>query len=378
MNVVFALDSFKGSITASGAVRAVAEGWRTFDSRLTPVFRPMADGGEGTLDAFASASASTLSHPIIVDGPDGQTDAKWLELADGSAVVELASTSGIELLGNTRRPWDAGTTGFGQAIRAALDGQSRRLILGIGSSASTDAGMGMLEALGAHFRDRNGKPVSAGARGLSDIATVDLSAVRPLPPGGVTVLTDVDNPLTGPDGAAHVFGPQKGFAAEDLGTVDRALGRFARLVRRSWPHAEGTLPGTGAAGGTGFALHAWGAHMERGAAAVSSLIGLEQAVRTADLVVTGEGSYDRQSAAGKVPSYVAEVARAAGVPIALVAGRIAADADTSMFFRVVSLTDLAGGTTSAQDQPARWLRHAGSDIARSALAARAENPADKR
>lgn len=369
--VVIALDSLKGSVAAAEASRAVAEGWATVRDRDRLVLRPMADGGEGTRDAFAVAVPGARRMPVVVTGPDGRDhDADWLLLPDGSGVVELAATSGIEMLGGALRPWDADTRGFGQAIAAALDHGVRRLVLGIGSSASTEGGTGMLAALGARFRTAAGAPVAPGARGLADLASVDLSGLRLPPPKGVDVLTDVANPLLGPRGAAAVFGPQKGFTLDEVGSVDAALARLGALLSASGgsgasgaDRVDPEEAGSGAAGGTGFALRAWGARLVPGAAEVARLIGLAGAIATADLVVTGEGAYDGQSAAGKAPAHVADLAVRAGVPVALVAGRIDADADTSPFAACLSLTDLAGGTAAALADPVRWLRRAGAELA---------------
>lgn len=359
VRVVIALDSFKGSITASDAVAALAEGSRSAMPDGEIVRRPMADGGEGTLAAFAAAVDGAECVPVTVRGPAGTpVEAAWLRLPDGTGVVELASTSGIELLGDERRPEDADTFGFGQAVVAALDAGVTRLALGIGSSASTDGGAGLLTALGARLLDGSGAPIAPGARGLAQVAEVDLSALRALPAGGVVVLTDVANPLLGPSGAAGVFGPQKGLDAAGVVRAESALARLAALIG-----VDPRTPGAGAAGGTGIALRLWGAELRRGAAEVAELIGLRDAVRGADLVVTGEGAYDGQSAAGKVPSFVAGVAAEAGVPVALVAGRIAPEADVAPFAASVSLTDLAGSPARAMADPARWLRVAAAELA---------------
>ncbi|KQZ24183.1 glycerate kinase [Microbacterium sp. Root553] len=362
--VVLAPDSFKGTITAADAAASLAEGWASVDPSATFVHRPMADGGEGTVAAFAAAVPGARRMPVAVDGPTGHVvDTGWLllpptgETPGGSAVVDLASTSGIELL-EELRPWDADTTGFGQAIVAALDHGVSRLVVGIGSSASTDGGTGMLTALGARFLDEGGSPVARGARGLADIASVDLSGLRAAPE--VRVLTDVTNPFTGDRGAAAVFGPQKGLAADDIAGVDAALARLATLLG-----LDPALPGTGAAGGTGGALVVWGATLAPGAAEVADLIGLADAIADADVVITGEGSYDGQSGDGKVPSFIAGIATEAGATPLLAAGRITADADTAVFAASASLTDLAGSSAAALAEPARWLREAGAVLARS-------------
>lgn len=358
-------DSFKGTATAAAATRAITDGWLSVRPGDELIARPMADGGEGTLAAFADAVAGSLRMPVRVTGPDGASvDAAWLllpptaEAPDGTAVVELACTSGIELLGDRRLPWDAHTRGFGEAVVAALGHGISRLVLGIGSSASTDGGVGMLRALGAAFRDASGDPVPDGARGLAAIRTAELAGLPPSPPGGVTVLSDVRNPLLGPDGAAAVFGPQKGFARAGLASADAGLAALAAVLP-----ADPAAPGAGAAGGTGFALLAWGAQLVPGADAVARLVGLGDAIADADLVITGEGSFDGQSASGKVPSLVAAEAASAEVPVALVAGRIATGVDTSAFRAAVSLTDLAGDPGAARADAVRWLREAGKALA---------------
>ena len=218
--VVIAPDSFKGTIGAAAAAEALAAGWRRErpDSELR--LMPMADGGEGTVDAFAAAVPGAQRMPVTVTGPE-----------DGR-VVELANTSGIELLGTPPllHAFDAHTRGFGEAIAAALAHGVSRLVLGIGSSSSTDGGTGMLTALGARFTDAAGRPVARGARGLDAVTAADLLGLAPLPPGGVTVLSDVTNPLFGPRGAAAIFGPQKGAGADDIPVLDAGLARLAALV----------------------------------------------------------------------------------------------------------------------------------------------------
>ncbi|MGU3643781.1 glycerate kinase [Microbacterium sp. C23T] len=366
--VVIAPDSFKGTIGAAAAAEALATGWRRERTDSALRLMPMADGGEGTVDAFAAAVPGAERMPVTVTGPEDEpVAASWVLLPPtpdaprGTAVVELANTSGIELLGTPPRlrAFDAHTRGFGEAIAEALAHGVSRLVLGIGSSSSTDGGTGMLTALGARFTDAAARPVAAGARGLGSVAAADLSALAPLPPGGVTVLSDVTNPLLGPRGAAAVFGPQKGARPDDIAVLDAGLARLAQLV-----DADPETPGAGAAGGTGFGLLAWGARLVPGSAAVAELVGLDAAVAEASGVVTGEGSYDGQSAAGKVPAHVGAVAAAAGVPVALVAGRIAADADTSGFAATASLTALAGSGEAAMAETARWLEEAGAQLAR--------------
>lgn len=364
--IVIAPDSFKGSVTAADAAVAIAEGWVRSSPADTFTLRPMADGGEGTVDAFEKAIPDAKRVPVRVTGPAGApVNSSWLrlpatdELPGGTGVVELANTSGIELLGDERRPLHASTLGFGQAIKAALDAGVSRLVLGIGSSASTDGGMGLLTALGARFLNDFGASVVLGAAGLDELASADLSRLAPLPAGGVTVLSDVTNPLSGPKGAAAVFGPQKGLEGETIERADAGLARLAEVLGRA-DLAE--TAGAGAAGGTGFALLVWGASLVPGSAEVAELTGIAADIAGADLVVTGEGRYDGQSEDGKAPAHVAALARAAGVPVAIVAGAI--DGDVSRFAQAVSLTEVAGSTAAALADPQRWLRDAGEILGR--------------
>ncbi|MEI3848888.1 MULTISPECIES: glycerate kinase [unclassified Microbacterium] len=361
--VVLAPDSFKGSLDAASVAEALAAGWASVDPTAEFVHRPMADGGEGTVAAFATAIDGATAMPVTVDGPAGvPVRTRWLLLPPspdapgGTGVVDLASTSGIELLDDLR-PLDADTTGFGQAIAAALDHGVSRLVLGIGSSASTDGGTGLLRALGARFLTAEGAEAPAGARGLGLIARIDLSGLRPAPE--VRVLTDVTHPLTGTRGAAAVFGPQKGLTdPEEIRRADRGLSSLASLLA-----LDPRTAGAGAAGGTGGALLAWGGTLVPGAEEVARLVGLADAVAGADVVVTGEGSYDGQSGDGKVPSFVAALAAEAGTRALVVAGRITDDADLSPFAAAESLTGIAGSTEAALADPITHLRAAAARLA---------------
>ena len=369
MRVVFAPDSFKGSITAADAAAALAQGWARVRPDDEAVLRPMADGGEGTVAAFAAAVPGARHREVPVTGPDGAPHrTTWLQLPPtdaapgGTGVVDLASTSGIELLGGALRPWDADSRGFGEAIAAALEAGVSALVLGIGSSASTDGGLGLLTALGARFFTAAGEPVAPGAAGLTQVASVDVSGLRSAP--AVTVLSDVTNPLTGPKGAAAVFGPQKGLTqAADHARVDAAQLHVAGLLAAAGFPADPEHPGTGAAGGVGCALLAWGAALTPGSGAVAELIGLREALSGADVAVTGEGSYDGQSGDGKVPSLVAGWAREAGATPLLAAGRIDELADLGLFDGTASLTDLAGSGQAARTEAAAWLVAAGAALA---------------
>jgi glycerate kinase len=357
VTVVIAPDSFKGSAAADIAASAIARGWASVRPTDSLVLLPMADGGEGTVDAFAMAFANSIRMPLTVTGPDDRpVEAEWLLLADGTGVVELANASGITLL-DPLRPFDAHTLGFGQLIAAALDHGVTRLLLGIGGSSSTDGGAGVLVALGARLLDAAGSDAPLGNRGLGLLSSIDLTNLRALPAGGAVVLSDVTNPLLGELGAAAVFGPQKGATAEEIPVLDANLARLAALLS-----AKASAPGAGAAGGTGFGLLAWGAEIAAGSAAVGEALGMPAAAASARLVITGEGRFDAQSAAGKVPSYLSALARQVGADAALVAGVI--QATTGTFSDAVSLTELAGGSAAAQVDAERWLVEAGTVLAR--------------
>jgi glycerate kinase len=228
--VVIAPDSFKGSASAADAAHALAAGWKRVRPADEVVLRPMADGGEGTLDAFASAVPGARRMPVRVRGPlSAPIDTHWVLLPDGAGVVELAATSGLTLLGGLA-PLHAHTAGFGDAIVDALDAGVSRLLLGLGGSSSTDGGVGALTALGGRFTDTAGRPVPLGGGGLRMLQRIDLSHLRPLPSGGVTVLGDVTNPLLGACGAAAIFGPQKGADASTIEILEENLARLVELT----------------------------------------------------------------------------------------------------------------------------------------------------
>ncbi|MCU1529880.1 MAG: glycerate kinase [Frondihabitans sp.] len=361
MHIVVAPDSFKGSADASEVAAAISRGWLSVAPADRTTLAPMADGGEGTLDAFEASVPGAVRRRVTVTGPVGApVDASWLLLPDGTAVVELASTSGITLLGpDGLQAQDAGTRGFGEAIASALAAGATRLLLAVGSSSSTDGGAGALQALGARILDADGHDIGPGSRGLAQVASVDLTGLAPLPERGAIVVSDVSNPLLGTTGAAAVFGPQKGATAADVTTMDAALARFAALLP-----VDPSTPGAGAAGGTAFGLLCWGATLEPGAAVIAETTGLRRAIATADVVITGEGRFDSQSAAGKAPTFVLGLAREAGARRMLVAGSI--ETDTEGFTAAVSLVDLAGSVERAVADPIPWLERAGARLAEAA------------
>jgi glycerate 2-kinase len=357
MRVVVAPDSFKGSLGAREAATALAEGWRDARPGDELVCLPLADGGEGTLQVLAAADAAARWHPVQVTGPDGRMVASsWLELQDATACIELALASGLPLMA-APDPLGAQTTGTGELIVSAVEAGAGRIVIALGGSASTEGGTGALTALGARFLDGAGRQLPPGGGALNGLAGADLTGLRPPPPGGVTCLTDVRAPLLGPGGAAAVFGPQKGADTAQIAILEAGLARLA-LVLGGDPGASGA----GAAGGTGYGFAvAWGAGITPGAAELCRLAGLDEQLRRADLVLTGEGRYDATSADGKITGAVLTAAQRAGVRAGLVAGSIAADPPRGV--AAVALDRLAGGTGAAMSSPRRWLRAAGRELA---------------
>ncbi|RKR75640.1 glycerate kinase [Frondihabitans australicus] len=361
--VVIAPDSFKGSADAREAAAAIGRGWLSGRPGDEILLRPMADGGEGTLDAFETAVPGAIRQPITVSGPLGSAvEASWLLLPDGTAVVELASTSGITLLGPDQlNAQEASTRGFGEAIAAAVAGGATRLLLAVGSSCSTDGGAGALQALGATIVGADGTEIGPGARGLAKVRGVDLSSLPPPPERGAVVISDVANPLLGPRGAAAVFGPQKGATPEDIRSMDTALARFAFALSASGIPVDPSTPGAGAAGGTAFGLLAWGATLTPGSEIVAETIALADDIDASTVVVTGEGRFDEQSAEGKVPAFVLWLAERRGASTLLVAGSI--DAATTGFDAAESLSAIAGSAEAAIADPAPALEEAGRRLA---------------
>lgn len=320
--VLVAMDSFKGSVSSAEAERLAAEGVR----RACPGARvrcvPIADGGEGTVEALHAALGGEL-RTSVVEGPLGRpVEATWC-LAGDVAVIESACAAGIGLSGRT--PEDAlaaSTRGVGQVLLEAVRAGARSVVVGLGGSATSDGGAGMAEALGARLLDGAGEEVPRGLTGLSRLARVDVTGLAPELAGiEVLALTDVTNPLVGPAGAIAVYGPQKGLEAARVEELDVWMGRYARLVEAATGVAVAELPGAGAAGGLGAGLVAFcGARVTSGIDYVLDTAGLDSAIAEADLVITGEGRMDAQTASGKAPVGVARRAKAQGRPCVAVVG----------------------------------------------------------
>jgi len=326
--VVVAPDSFKGSLDAAGVCRAVATGLRRAWPDVEILERPMADGGEGTLDAVVAASPRAERRTVEVAGATGTPlQAGYGLLRDDAAtigVIEVAQVVGITDAEAMRSPVTARTTtGVGQTIRALLDAGLRRFMIGLGGSSTNDGGAGLLAALGLVLRDRDGRAVDPTPEGLARLATVDASALDPrLSECAITIMSDVNNPLCGPRGATAIFGPQKGVQAHEADAIDATLARFGALAERAVGRTAAERPGAGAAGGLGFALQLVGGRFASGAEVVADLIGLDAAIAGARWVITGEGRTDRQTLLGKTPYVVAMRAQRAGVPVTLLSGAV--------------------------------------------------------
>jgi glycerate kinase len=359
LRVVVAPDSFKGTLGAAEAADALAAGWRAQRPDDDVLTLPLADGGEGTLDALGHDLPGSCWRSQQVSGPDGRpVEATWLLLPDGTAVVEMARAAGLPLL-DRPDPLGATTRGLGELLAAAVAAPDvTRVMLTLGGSATTDGGTGALTALGARFLDDDGAELPPGGGPLARLARVDLSGLVPPPPGGVQCLVDVTAPLLGPLGAAGQFGPQKGASPDQVAELDAALARLAEVLG-----GDPGTPGAGAAGGTAFGFATcWGAQFVSGAAAVATAAGLDDALRGADLVVTGEGSFDDQSLRGKVVGDLVARAGACGVPVTVVAGRVEVEGELPVA-AAVSLTELSGSAEAAMADPARWLTEAGARLA---------------
>ena len=364
MRVVVAPDKFKGSLTAAQVAARVAAGLTRAAPGVDVDKVPVADGGDGTLDAALSAGYRRV--PIRAEGPSGEpVDTAFAE-RDGVAVVELADVSGLRRLpGGRLAARTASSYSTGQVIRAALDAGCRRIVLGIGGSACTDGGAGMVQALGGRLRDARGAEVGRGGVALAAVRSLDLADLHPgLRETEVVVAGDVDNPLLGPRGAAAVYGPQKGASPADVTELDAALARWAEAVHRATGVDAAAMPGTGAAGGVGFAAVAvLGATLQPGIDLILDLVRFPAALPGARLVITGEGSLDKQTLHGKAPAGVAAAARSAGIPVVAVAGRSLlspADLERAGILAAYALTDL-------EPDPDRCMTEAGPLLERLAV-----------
>lgn len=370
MKVVIAPDSFKESLSAEAVAHALSLGIRMALPVAEIVCVPMGDGGEGTLDAVLAAVGGERRRTVAADAMGRPIMADWGWLADATAFVEMAAVAGLESIAlSDRDVGRASTFGVGEVIRAALDAGARRLVVGLGGSATNDGGAGMLQALGVRLLDAQGTEVTRGGAALSQVVHIDISGLDArLREVRIEAATDVDNPLCGPAGATAVFGRQKGASEQDVVQLDAALAHFAVLTAKVAGRDVRDAPGTGAAGGLGFALQAYlGARFRPGVALVAELNGLAATLRDADLVYTGEGRMDAQTVRGKTPFGVSQIAQKAGVPVIAVAGSLGEGYDALYAHGLTAAISLTGGPITLEEacaQAPRLLTERARDTAR--------------
>lgn len=329
MKIVIAPDSYKESLSALDVATAIETGFREIYPHAEYVKVPVADGGEGTVEAMVAATQGHIVQ-VSVNGPLGEPVNAFYGLSGDMrcAYIEMAAASGLESVPPTRRnPLLTTSWGTGELIRHALDAGVSQIIIGIGGSATNDGGAGMAQALGAKLLSAGQQQIAPGGGALETLARIDLSELDPrLADCRIDVACDVTNPLTGPQGASAVFGPQKGATAAMIERLDRGLQHFAQIIDRDLDIDVLSLEGGGAAGGMGAALYAFcGANLRPGIEIVTDALGLAELVADADLVITGEGRIDSQTIHGKVPVGVAKVAKRFNVPVIGIAGSLTAD-----------------------------------------------------
>lgn len=325
MNILIAVDSFKGSLSSLEVGEAIARGIQRVSPDTITEIIPMADGGEGTVEAIVQASQGQLCYKEVTSPLGEKVNAVFGKLPNNKVVIEMAAASGLPLVpSNLRNPLHTTTRGTGELIREALDLGAKEILIGIGGSATNDGGAGMAQALGAKLLDHNGEELDGSGGSLGELAHIDLSELDPrLKDIKIIVMCDVDNPLCGPRGASAVYGPQKGATPEMVEILDKNLAHFADIIQETFSRDFRDVPGAGAAGGLGMGLMAFtGAKLMTGIEAILDVVDFDTKVQQADLVITGEGRIDGQSVYGKVPMGVARRAQKYGKPTIAIVGSI--------------------------------------------------------
>ena len=358
MRIVIAPDSFKECLGAIQVAEAMARGVRRAVPKAEVVCKPMADGGEGSVDALLAAVGEGERVEVEVTDPMGSPVRAVYGLIDGgqTAVIEMAAASGLGLVrAADRRPGAATSRGTGELMCSALGRGVRRMIVGIGGSATNDAGAGMAQALGWRLLNEKGEELGPGGLALRDLAEVDGMGRDPRLDGcEVLVACDVRNPLCGPEGASRVYGPQKGAGPGEVDALDEALHRFGEVVEQRLGVSVATMPGAGAAGGMGAGLHVFaGGRLCEGVELVAEACGLRESLEGADLVITGEGRIDVQTTAGKTPVGVAGMAKVCGVPVVALAGGVGARVEALRPHGIDAVLSIADGPVSLDEAMGR-------------------------
>ncbi len=330
MKAVIAIDSFKGSMTSSQAGKAAAQGIKRVYPDAEICIRPLADGGEGTVEALVSGMNGEFQTVTVSDPLGRPVQATYGIIGPThTAVIEMSAAAGLTLLSESERdPMNTTTYGVGEIIKDAIRNNCRKFIIGIGGSATNDGGTGMLQALGFGFYDKNGRQIQHGARGVADIVRItDSDVMKELKECSFSIACDVTNPLCGENGCSSVYGPQKGATDSDVVAMDKWLEKFAEITKKKYSHSDAKIPGTGAAGGMGFALLAYlGGELKPGVEIILKETEFEKYLENADLVITGEGKIDLQTAMGKAPSGVAKLAKKYGCAVIAFSGAVSEDA----------------------------------------------------
>lgn len=376
MRVLICPDKFAGTLSASEAAEAIAEGWRAISDSDEVTALPLADGGPGMLDALRTGLTGN-DITVDVSGPLGRTVSAEILFAGHTAYIESAQACGLHLLSDSQRaPLLTQSFGLGQLMSAAIENGAQTLVIGLGGSATNDAGSGMLTALGAPPVDASGSVLPYGGAALA--ACAEIHGTPRIRGVAIVAATDVDNPLCGINGASAIFAPQKGASDNDVQILDYALNRYGQVLTSDidgCPPNVALLPGAGAAGGIGAALFALGARRQSGAELISQAVGLDTALDNCDLVITGEGSFDHQSLRGKLVAGVAQAATDRGVPCMVVAGQVSVgrrEAAVAGVDRCLSLAEHFGSISQAMAQPVEGLVALGSQLAKRYRAAHTE------
>ena len=360
MKIVIAPDSFKGSLTAVEVSDAIEQGIREIFPEVEIVKIPMADGGDGTVQCLVNATEGEILKEKVTGPLGDEILASYGILGDKkTAVIEMAEASGLTLVPENRRnPLVTTTYGTGQLIKFALDQGCRKMIIGIGGSATNDGGAGMVQALGAKLLDKDGEEIGFGGGELKKVFRIDTKYLdNRLSETKVLVASDVSNPLCGPQGASRIYGPQKGATPEVIEELDESLAYFAGIIKRDLNKDVKDIPGAGAAGGLGASLIAFlNAELRPGIEIIIEIVKLEQAIKGADLVITGEGKIDSQTIYGKAPIGVAKIAKKYHIPVIAVAAIIGNDADIVYQYGINTLLKISEPPMNLNESKAKKYR----------------------